>query len=132
MVQKTVKSLLVAAFSLCSIFIYNISLAQEPGAANPQQPASLNEGENHEGKEEFDANEVIFGHVLDAHEFHFLSYKNSSGVHNVSIPLPVILYSPQKGFSVFLASDFHHGEKEMDGYRMEGRKIVSVDPAVKF
>jgi F-type H+-transporting ATPase subunit a len=131
MVRKTVKSILVAAFSLYSIFIYNISFAQEPATENPQQPAGLNKGENYEGKEEFDANEVIFGHVLDAHQFHFLTYKNSSGEHHLSIPLPIILYSPQKGFSVFMASEFHHGEKEVAGYRIEGEKIAAVDPTVK-
>jgi F-type H+-transporting ATPase subunit a len=68
-------------------------------------------------KKAFDANEVIFGHVLDAHEFHFLSYKGSDGKeHHATIPLPVILYSPQKGFDVFMSSKFHHGEHIYKGY----------------
>jgi F-type H+-transporting ATPase subunit a len=68
-------------------------------------------------KKTFDANEVIFGHVLDAHEFHFLSYKGSDGKeHHANIPLPVILYSPQKGFDVFMSSKFEHGEKTYKGY----------------
>jgi F-type H+-transporting ATPase subunit a len=80
----------------------------------------------------FDANEVIFDHVLDAHEFHFFSYKDAEGhEHHATIPLPVILYSPQKGLSIFMSSAFHHGEHEVNGYRLEGNKIVSVDPNVK-
>jgi F-type H+-transporting ATPase subunit a len=49
----------------------------------------------------------------------------------VSIPLPVILYSPQKGFSSFMSSEFHHGEHEVNGYKLAGNKIVSVEPGVK-
>jgi F-type H+-transporting ATPase subunit a len=117
------KSLLVAAFSIVSIFFCNISRAQEPGK---------------EKKETFDANEVIFGHVLDAHEFHFLSYKDGGGtVHSVVIPLPIILYSPQRGLSAFLSSRFEEGGAAYDGYKIEKNKIAavrpdgSVDPAVK-
>jgi F-type H+-transporting ATPase subunit a len=68
-------------------------------------------------KRSFDANEVIFGHVLDAHEFHFFSYKDDNGKeHAAIIPLPVILYSPQKGFSIFMSSKFHLGEESYKGY----------------
>jgi F-type H+-transporting ATPase subunit a len=68
-------------------------------------------------KEGFNAKEVIFGHVLNAHEFHFFDLKKKDGTKQpVSIPLPVILYSPQKGFDVFMSSRFHHGEHEYKGY----------------
>ncbi|HEX2683185.1 MAG TPA: F0F1 ATP synthase subunit A, partial [Ferruginibacter sp.] len=51
--------------------------------------------------------------------FHFLSYKGSDGeMHHATIPLPVILYSPQKGFSCFMSSAFHHGEHVVDGYAL--------------
>jgi len=113
MIGKWVKCLLVAAFSL---FWVN-SFAQEHGDANRD---IHNQGEREEKKEatkKFDANEVIFGHVLDAHQFHFLTYKSSDGQkHHVGIPLPVLLYSPQKGFSAFSSSKFHHGEHVHDGY----------------
>src|SRR5207249_9147907 len=56
-------------------------------------------------------------HVLDAHEFHFFSYKGKDGKeHAVILSLPVILYSPQKGFSFFMSSKFHHGEESYKGY----------------
>ena len=34
---------------------------------------------------------------------------------NIMLPfhLPVILYSPEKGLSVFMSSAFHHGEHEV-------------------
>ncbi|HEY0433277.1 MAG TPA: F0F1 ATP synthase subunit A [Chitinophagaceae bacterium] len=98
-----VKCLLVAVFSLFSCAI-------------------LAQGEPGEGKKEkkgFDANEVIFGHVLDAHEFHFFSYRDGDGrEHAAIVPLPVILYSPQKGVSMFMSSEFHHGSRTYKGYSL--------------
>jgi F-type H+-transporting ATPase subunit a len=77
------------------------------------------DGKAKESKKLFDANEVIFGHIMDAHEFHFLSYKGSDGKeHHATIPLPVILYSPKKGFSVFMSSKFHHGHENYKGYSL--------------
>ena len=106
MTLKCVKSLLVAGFSVfCLLFSISVSAQHESHETEP--------GVNEE-KKGFDANEVIFGHVLDAHEFHFFSYEGSDGTeHEAVIPLPVLLYSPQKGFSAFMFSEFHHGEHEV-------------------
>jgi len=75
---------------------------------------------------------VIFGHIMDAHEFHFLSWEGKDGEkHHATIPLPVILYSPQKGFTTFMSSRFHHGEHDYKGYRMlneESIKHMKLDP----
>ena len=108
MTSRLMKSFTVAAFSIFSIFISLPSCAQgghdEKGA---------------EKKEGFNAQKVIFGHILDGHEFHFFDIINKDGSHTpVGIPLPVILYSPQKGFDVFMSSKFHHGEHDHDGYRL--------------
>lgn len=122
-----VKSLLVAVFGVCMLTFSNGSFAQPQEAHEPENT----EHDGHEKKEGFDANEVIFSHVLDAHQFHFFNYKGADGhEHHVSIPLPVILYSPQKGLSTFMSSAFHHGEQEVDGYKLVGNKIIPVDPAI--
>lgn len=93
------KSLLVAAFSMFLFSFFNPAFAQE--------------------KKAFDANEVIFGHIMDAHEFHFFSYKgNDEKLHHATIPLPVILYSKQRGFTSFMSSRFQHGESDFNGYRL--------------
>ncbi|HMI79146.1 MAG TPA: F0F1 ATP synthase subunit A [Ferruginibacter sp.] len=112
MASKSVKSLLVAVFSLGLLVFSNTLFAQHGEAhENTAEPAKK--------KKIFDANEVIFGHIMDAHEFHFLSYKGDDGhPHHVSIPLPVILYSKEKGFSAFMSSAFHHGEHVVDGYAL--------------
>src|SRR5438552_506103 len=97
-----VKCLLVGVLSFFSCFAFG------------QGQSTKEEGTK---KSSFDANEVIFGHVLDAHEFHFFSYKGKDGKeHAVILSLPVILYSPQKGFSFFMSSKFHHGEESYKGY----------------
>ena len=115
----SVKSLLVATFS---IFLLNFSV--EAFAQGDGEKATTG------AKKGFDANEVIFGHVKDAHEFHFLNYTGSDGEeHEAVIPLPVILYSPQKGFSVFISSALHHNAI-VDGYKLTEGKIVPVDKGV--
>ena len=129
MFSRRVKSSLIAFYGLFLILFAQVAMAQHNGHENEGEHAAKAGGEE---EQIFDANEVIFEHVLDAHEFHFLSYKDDEGVeHHATIPLPVILYSPQKGLSVFMSSAFHHGEHEVEGYRLAGNKIVPVDPSVK-
>ena len=90
MSSKSIKSLLAVVFSLASMIFLNTALAQHPEAKEAA-------GESDKKEKIFDANEVIFGHIMDAHEFHFLSYKGSDGhMHHATIPLPVILYSKEK------------------------------------
>jgi len=85
-------------------------------------PAHAQEEEEELGIEEkgkFDAQEVIFGHVLDGHEFHFFDITKKDGSKApVTIPLPVILYSPQRGLDIFMSSRFHHGHEAYKGYRI--------------
>jgi F-type H+-transporting ATPase subunit a len=128
MVAGRFKSLLVAGFSVFLLFFSGVVKAQEKESGKPAEKTSV-----------FNANEVIFGHVLDAHEFHFFSYKGADGkLHEVGISLPVILYSPQRGFDVFMSSRFEHGEADYKGYKAVGNKIIAVnesgapDPKVTF
>jgi len=123
---KSLKSLLVAVFSLCLTFFAHSVAAQGHGDHVPEKKEAE--------KPKFDANEVIFGHVLDNYEFHFLTYEDKAGEeHHVSIPLPVILYSKdRKKLSVFSSSRFHHGHEAYDGYKKVGNKIVPVQAGEKF
>jgi len=123
---KSVKALLVAVLGTILLATsYNVSAQQN-------EPKST-EGLTETKKEEFNAKSVIFGHIMDSHEFHFLEYKDSDGQkHPISIPLPVILYSPQKGFSFFMSSAFEHGEKEFNGYKLnEDGKVVATEDGIK-
>ena len=107
MFQKGIKCLLVAAFSLIFTLFFNFSFARQNEDSTGQKK-----------KKTFDANEVIFGHISDAHEFHFFSYESGGKEHAVTIPLPVILYSPQRGVNSFMSSKFHHGEETYKGYAL--------------
>ncbi|MDR0714020.1 MAG: F0F1 ATP synthase subunit A [Bacteroidales bacterium] len=59
-----------------------------------------------ESDEAFQPGEFILDHIGDAYEWHILTV---NGRH-VSVPLPVILYSKQSGFHVFMSNRLHHGE----------------------
>lgn len=75
-------------------------------------------------KKGFNASEVIFGHIGDNHDWHLFDWNG----HPVSIPLPVIVYHPQKGLSVFSSAHFEHGHASHEGYTLNGKnKIVSED-----
>ena len=62
------------------------------------------------------------GQVSDGHEFHFFIFNGKP----VSIPLPVILYAPSKGFSFFMSSAFEEGEATPQGYRLAGGKFTEA------
>jgi F-type H+-transporting ATPase subunit a len=114
--SKSMKSLLVAVFSLFLLTFSNISFGQENGA------------EHKATAEKFDPTTVILNHVQDAYEFHFFSI----GDFHATIHLPVILYSPQKGWSLFSSSKFgHEGEEAYDGYKVVKGIILPVEEGVK-
>ena len=115
MVLKHVKSLLVAAFGLFLLTISMPSFASdapghEAGAHEAGAPKAIN------------PSEVIMEHITDGHEFHFFTL----GDFHATIPLPVILYSPERGLSVFMSSAFHHGHEVHNGYKLEHGHIVAV------
>lgn len=61
------------------------------------------------GERKFDAGKMIFEHILDAYEIHFLTLNEGTAEEkHLSLPLPVILYSKEHGLDVFLSSAFHH------------------------
>lgn len=109
---------MVAVFSLFSLGFSMVSIAQEHTNDDDVQKAEDHKGGEGDGAK-FDANKVIFSHVMDAHEYHFFSWEGSDGKeHHATIPLPVILYSPEKGFDMFMSSKFHHGEHIHNGYQI--------------
>jgi F-type H+-transporting ATPase subunit a len=107
-----VKCLLVAAFSVLALGFSPSVLAQE---------GHVTHGET-EHVEKLDAAKVIMEHIMDNHEYHFADFNG----HAISIPLPVILYSPQRGMDVFMSSKLEHGHTIYNGYKLEEGKIVPV------
>ncbi|HEX6914572.1 MAG TPA: F0F1 ATP synthase subunit A [Chitinophagaceae bacterium] len=123
---RRVRPLFIAAFSLLCILSANTSFAQEHGddaevhpEAGPAHPDAGHEGEDSKEKG-FNASHVIFGHILDAHEYHITDI----GGTPISLPLPVILYSPQRGLDMFMSSKFHHGHEAYRNYRLNDKDEV--------
>jgi F-type H+-transporting ATPase subunit a len=70
---------------------------------------------DHEPEKAFNPGPFIFDHIGDAYEWHIASF----GDFHLSLPLPVILISNEKGFNVFLSSKFHHGHESYRDFRIE-------------
>ncbi len=135
MVVRSSKSVLAAVFSLFFILSTFTVSAQEHSekkgddaeVEKKQVPDHPDAGHHAEGEKKFDASKVIFGHILDAHEYHITDFESNGEKHPVSIPLPVILYSSQRGLDVFMSSKFEHGHKPYNGYMLnEKGKIVAI------
>lgn len=79
---------------------------------------------NEEGAkgEEINMSDVIIHHVMDDHQWHFTDH--------LVLPLPIIVYSAEKGLDIFSSSNFfneHHKEMEYNGYRLEHNHILLAD-----
>ncbi|MFM2137735.1 MAG: synthase subunit [Bacteroidota bacterium] len=119
------KSFATAVFS---VFFLLISGPARSGGTDTTGHSGHDGAGHTEKKEGFNAAEVIFGHVLNGHEFHFMDINGKP----VSIPLPIILYSPQRGgLTVFMSSKFEHGHHDYKGYRMLNEHSIAelkLDP----
>ena len=65
--------------------------------------------------EVFNAGKFVMEHVSDAFEWHIATF----GETEISVPLPIILYSSDKGWNFFMSSKFHHGRETYNGFRIE-------------
>jgi F-type H+-transporting ATPase subunit a len=65
--------------------------------------------------ESFNAGKFVIEHVSDAFEWHIATF----GETEISVPLPIILYSSGKGWDLFMSSRFHHGKETYNGFRIE-------------
>lgn len=92
------------------VFFMGIALnvvAEEAVSANHDSTAAIIE--KHEEKGKFNAGEMILDHIGDSHEWHFFTYKKADGTEfHGSVCLPVILYTPGEGISMFSFKQLHH------------------------
>lgn len=116
--------------ALFMAFLSPVAFAQE----NPHEAETAHE--NHEVKEEkLDPAKIIMDHIKDAHEFHFFTIENKENPHesfHATIPLPIIIYSPENGkWSIFSSSKFgHNGEETYEGFKLsENKEILAVNGA---
>jgi F-type H+-transporting ATPase subunit a len=123
MAVKRFKHILVLAFNLIFMLFVQNAIAQETEHGATEQSAEHKE-------EKLDPGKIILDHIKDAHEFHFATI----GHTHLTIPLPVILYSPSKGLSVFSSSKFgHEGELAHNGFKFnEHKDIVAEDGSAVY
>ncbi len=69
----------------------------------------------------YDPVTTIMGHISDANEFHIFGH--------FAVPLPVILYAPEHGFTFGLSNMFHHGATAVDGYVLNHGRVNRVADA---
>ncbi len=113
--KKSTTILILLMIGLASVF------AQDHGHGE-------SDANTHAEEEGFNPGDFILDHVMDAYDWHILTI----GETHISIPLPVILYSKNKGIHVFFSSKFHHGHSVHKGFMIaqDGQnkgKIVEVD-----
>src|SRR5690606_5504359 len=73
--------------------------------------------------DEEDKTGFIMHHVKDSHEWHFATFGHS----HVTLALPVIIYSSDRGLEFFMSSDFQDPETHAFGVEHEGYYIDSHD-----
>lgn len=79
-------------------------------------------GQEHEGEQKLDISGLIVHHVLDDHVWHLAD--------GLVIPLPVIVYSAERGLDIFMSSNFydeHHNLVPYNGYKLDHGHIVLAD-----
>ncbi len=85
-------------------------------------------GEEEQDEDGFNPGRMIMDHVVDHYSWHIVTI----GDTEVNLPLPVILYSEDRGFFCFWSSHFNHGNETYKQFRIaqEGvnkGKIVELD-----
>ena len=117
----------IISYILGALLFLLLFAARPAQQDHPQESASTQDiesfsGDNHatgtdpsQNEEKFSPSDFIFHHIMDAYEWHILSYKD----FHLSIPLPVILYSETRGWCIFMFSKFHHGHSDYHGFRYE-------------
>ena len=111
------------------LFICFLSFTTASIYANEEHTEKSKE---HQEKEKFNPGDFIFEHIRDNYNWHLYTYKE----HHVAIPLPVILYTKDKGLQTFWSFKLEHGNI-YKGFKIaeEGDykdKIIKVDENGEF
>lgn len=126
--STSIRRLLPYVFAATLLVSSSIRVVAQADHQSENAISEINEAEHEadhqleENEEEFNIGEMIMHHIADSHEWEF--------AHGVVLPLPVILYSADRGLEVFSSSNFHNEHHEYKGYHLvhgNAEKIVPVD-----
>lgn len=130
LIASEIKSFSKKALLAAALFLAGIPLsAQHQEATRPDSTGIVRTeqtavgNEKHHAPEKFSAGEMIMEHILDSHEWHIMTVNG----HAIQVPLPIIIYSPTKGFSAFMSSRFEEGKVAYNGYLLRNGKIIAED-----
>ena len=113
--------LYINLFLIIALLFFGLNIkASEHETDSLSEPGSKNE-------ETFKPGEFIINHVIDNHEWHIAEISGTE----ITIPLPIIVYSYKQGLLFFMSSKFEHCEKSYSGLKLETEgvnkgKIVEV------
>ena len=112
--------LFIAVFSYSGWAQHSEENHQDTAKVQGHSESASTENEGGEHKK-FSPNETIIEHVLDDHQWHFTDH--------LVLPLPIIVYSSEKGLEMFSSSHFYEGHHkvEYNGYKLEGRNIFLTE-----
>ncbi len=119
------KHTFIAALTLALIVCFQYNSFS---SVNTVSTASASSGQE-ESEEGFNPGQMIMDHVVDHYSWHIVSI----GDTEVSLPLPVILYSKDRGWFCFSSSHFEHGHSSYKKFKiaqegMNEGNIVELDP----
>lgn len=116
-----------------SLFILIFAFYLGAGVSQANDTAENTANSETEHSNAFDAGKFVIEHVSDAFEWHIATF----GETHISVPLPIILYSSDKGWNFFMSSKFHHGHESYKGFKIEEEgaqagKIVEMNEQGEF
>jgi F-type H+-transporting ATPase subunit a len=111
---------------LTFIFVFLLAV---PMTASEEKHQEATGKAGHAEEEKFDAGKFIFGHIGDAYDWHITDV----GKTKITIPLLVIVKSPERGWFVFPSSRFEHGHATYQGFEIASggvndKKVVEIQP----
>lgn len=118
------KALIRATSLLFSVLFAGVAMAQSEGhdrldAEDVAEVHHTTDGHDEHAPEKFNPGEMIMGHVGDEHGWHLWGH--------TSVPLPIIIYNTERGFTCFSSAHFDHGHKTYRGYLLHEGKILATD-----
>lgn len=119
-VSKVKRLIVVFTLLIAFLSIKIDTFAQSDSAVVPVDSALTKSAEavsGEHGEKKFEPTEVIMEHIADSHVWHLWGH--------TSLPLPIILYTPN-GLELFSSAHFHHGEEDYQGTHNKYRYITDA------
>ena len=89
--------------------------------------ATASNSDGHGDDKEFNASDLINGHIGDSHEFHIADWNG----HPISFYLPVILWT-DNGLTFFSSSKFHHDNSGQEVVEANNQKFVRYNEVIFY